>query len=138
MSASPDIVSAYSFNTGITIIRKTKRATPPKRKVRKLKRNVRRKQNEAYHQRVFFVDCRAGAFKIFSARLRRGQRADARRSSSLPYHRFYSLIRMASEHRPKAILSLFALGRCATAFRSRYLGNRLIRGHVGFPENRTD
>lgn len=37
------------------IIRKTKRATPPERNVPKLKRNVRRKQNEAYHRWAFFI-----------------------------------------------------------------------------------
>lgn len=46
MEQHPD--SAY-------IIRKTKRATPPERNVPKIKRNVRLKQNEAYHRCAFLL-----------------------------------------------------------------------------------
>lgn len=42
------------------IIRKTKRATPPERNVPKIKRNVRLKQNEAYHRCAFFVPLQGG------------------------------------------------------------------------------
>lgn len=38
-----------------SIIRKTKRATPPERNVPKIKRNVRLKQNEAYHRCAFLL-----------------------------------------------------------------------------------
>ena len=48
------------------IIRKTKRATLPERMVQKSKRNVRRKQNEAYHWCAFLCPCKVGGdLKIF-------------------------------------------------------------------------
>lgn len=49
----------------VIIIRKTKRATLPERKVRKLKRNVRQKQNEAYHRCAFLLSLFLSVFQNF-------------------------------------------------------------------------
>lgn len=50
-----DLKPMFLVDFEVCIIRKTKRATPPERNVPKIKRNVRLKQNEAYHRCAFLL-----------------------------------------------------------------------------------
>lgn len=95
------------------IIRKTNRATLPERKVRKLKRNVISKQNEAYLRCAFFRSGLGGGFLKFFDPASPGSVGQHPALHCPTLYVYLNGLRISFEGRS---FRSVALGRCATAF----------------------